>query len=132
MSDEVRKKQKSASVIGALFCFYTIFLAKHTIFLAKHIIFLAKHTIFLAKHTIFLAISPAVVFDAFLFRKMEEERRNCYRVWKDQGKALQAIVCLHPLPRTSSPLSCRVCTRLPTSQAMYIALQAILRLHVFP
>ena len=55
--------------IGALFCFYTIFFA-------KHIIFLAKHTIFLAKHTIFLAISPAVVFDAFLFRKIEEEGRN--------------------------------------------------------
>ena len=57
---------------------------------------------------------------------------NCYRVRKDQGKALQAIVCLHALPRTSSSLSFRVCTRLPTSQAMCIALQAILRLHVFP
>ena len=37
---------------------------------------------------------------------------------KDQGKALQAIVCLYTLPRTSSSLSFRVCTRLPTSQAM--------------
>lgn len=51
-------------------------------------------------YTIFFAISPAVVFDAFLFRKMEEERRNCYRVWKDQGKALQAILRLHVFPKS--------------------------------
>ena len=43
---------------------------------------------------------------------------------KDQGKALQAIVCLYALPRTSSSLSFRVCTRLPTSQAMCTAFQA--------
>ena len=36
-------------------------------------------------------------------------------IMKDQGKAFQAIVCLYALPRTSSSLSFRVCTRLPTS-----------------
>ena len=45
-------------------------------------------------------------------------------IMKDQGKALQAIVCLYALPRTSSSQSFRVCTRLPTSQAMCTAFQA--------
>ena len=36
-------------------------------------------------------------------------------IMKDQGKAFQAIAFLHALPRTSSSLSFRVCTRLPTS-----------------
>ena len=47
-------------------------------------------------YTIFFAISPAVVFDVFLFRKMEEERINCYRVCKDQGKAKGLLfACMH-------------------------------------
>ena len=40
---------------------------------------------------------------------------------KDKGKAFQAIAFLHALPHTSSSLSFRVCTRLPTSQAMCTA-----------
>ena len=45
--------------------------------------------------------------------------------------AFQATFCLYTLPRTSSSLSFRVCTRLPTSQAMCIALQARLIKMVF-
>ena len=52
-------------------------------------------------------------------------------IMKDQGKAFQAIAYLQVKLRTSSSLSFRVCTRLPTSQAMCIALQARLIKMVF-